>query len=66
MPLNPYVIANVSPETDEGRKTALTWAYATQGAVIEDKDNAGYASALLLQHLRETKMHKKNLNVLRS
>lgn len=61
VPLNPYVISNTSAATEEGRQTAMTWWYATIGAVLEDEDNAGYASALLYSASRGDKDAEREL-----
>lgn len=66
LPLNPYAISNSSPDSDEGRNNAMTWWNATIGAILEDKDNAGYASALLYSSSRGDKDAEKELQRLAS
>jgi hypothetical protein len=61
LPLNPYVISNSSPDSDEGRDIAMTWWDATIGTMLEDKDNSGYASALLYSSSRGDKDAEKEL-----
>jgi hypothetical protein len=66
VPLNPYLISNSSPDSDEGRNNAMTWWNATIGAILEDKENAGYASALLYSSSRGDKDAEKELQRLAS
>ena len=61
LPLNPYIISNSSSDSDEGRNIAMTWWDATIGAMLEDKDNSGYASALLYSSSRGDKDAEKEL-----
>jgi hypothetical protein len=66
LPLNPFTISGLSSDSEEGRDIAMTWWDATIGAILEDKDNGGYASALLYSSSRGDKDAEKELKRLAS
>ncbi len=61
LPVNPYVISNTDPTSEDGQKYALLWFDATVGQMDEDSSDEGRTSALLYSAARGDKDALKEL-----
>jgi len=61
LPVNPYVISDTDPTSEEGQKYALLWFDATVGQMDEDASDEGRTSALLYSAARGDEDARKEL-----